>query len=174
MTTASPTPRNLVSLIMGGVILVALVAYAILYGSQLSQLSFQPHWADMALLARQPAQVQIHIAAAMTALLLGTVQLIGVKGTNAHRIVGWTWVIAMAVTAVSSLFIRQINPGSFSFIHLLSGWTIIALPMAVYAARKHRVLAHSRGMTGMFVGGLIVAGALTFLPGRLMWALFFG
>lgn len=24
-----------------------------------------------------------------------------------------------------------------------------------------------------FVGGLIVAGALTFLPGRLMWAIFF-
>jgi len=29
-------------------------------------------------------------------------------------------------------------------------------------------------MTGMFVGGLIVAGLLTFLPGRLMWTLFFG
>ena len=29
-------------------------------------------------------------------------------------------------------------------------------------------------MTGMFVGGLVVAGLLTFLPGRLMWAIFFG
>ena len=29
-------------------------------------------------------------------------------------------------------------------------------------------------MTSMFVGGLIVAGAFTFLPGRLMWAVFFG
>jgi uncharacterized membrane protein len=35
------------------------------------------------------------------------------------------------------------------------------------------VQAHRRAMTGMFVGGLIVAGALTFLPGRLMWAIFF-
>ncbi|MFN4091390.1 MAG: DUF2306 domain-containing protein [Brevundimonas sp.] len=137
-------------------------------------MSLQPHWPDLGLLARQPFQIQLHIAAALTALLLGTVQLIGVKGTTAHRIIGWTWVIAMAITAVSSLFIRQINPGSFSFIHLLSGWTIIGLPMAVYAARKHRVLAHRRAMTGMFVGGLIVAGALTFLPGRLMWGVFFG
>lgn len=176
MTSTSPQPprRNLVSWIMGGIVVVALIVYAVAYGPQLSRLSIQPHWPDLALLARQPFQIQLHIAAALTALLLGTVQLIGVKGTTAHRIIGWTWVIAMAITAVSSLFIRQINPGSFSFIHLLSGWTIIALPMAVYAARKHRVLAHRRGMTGMFVGGLIVAGALTFLPGRLMWALFFG
>lgn len=174
MTTATPSPRNLVSWIMGGIVVVALVVYAVVYWPQLSRMSLQPHWPDLGLLARQPFQIQLHIAAALTALLLGTVQLIGVKGTTAHRIIGWTWVIAMATTAVSSLFIRQINPGSFSFIHLLSGWTIIGLPMAVYAARKHRVLAHRRGMTGMFVGGLIVAGALTFLPGRLMWGVFFG
>ena len=174
MTTALPPRRNLVSWIMGGIVVVALVVYAVVYWPQLSRMSLQPHWPDLGLLARQPFQIQLHIAAALTALLLGTVQLIGVKGTTAHRIIGWTWVIAMAITAVSSLFIRQINPGSFSFIHLLSGWTIIGLPMAVYAARKHRVLAHRRAMTGMFVGGLIVAGALTFLPGRLMWGVFFG
>ena len=29
-------------------------------------------------------------------------------------------------------------------------------------------------MTSVFVGGLLIAGALTFLPGRLMFALFFG
>jgi uncharacterized membrane protein len=29
-------------------------------------------------------------------------------------------------------------------------------------------------MTGMFVGGLIVAGALTFIPGRFFYAFFFG
>jgi uncharacterized membrane protein len=87
---------------------------------------------------------------------------------------GWTWVVAMGATAVSSLFIRAINPGAFSLIHLLSGWTIVALPMAVYAARRHRVAAHRRAMTGMFVGGLILAGLFAFLPGRLMWAVFFG
>lgn len=176
MTTASPqpSPRNMVSWIMGGVILVALIVYAVLNGPELSRLSPRPHWPDLTLLGRQPAQIQLHVAAALAALALGTVQLIGVKGTTAHRVIGWTWVIAMAVTAVSSLFIRQINGGAFSFIHLLSGWTIIALPMAVYAARKNKVVAHRRGMTGMFVGGLIVAGLLTFLPGRLMWGVFFG
>ena len=69
---------------------------------------------------------------------------------------------------------HSINPGGFSLIHLLSGWTIISLPMAIYAVRRGKVQAHRRAMTGMFVGGLLVAGALTFLPGRLMWAIFFG
>lgn len=157
-------------LVVGGILAVWLY----FYWPHRAQVLFQPHLPDLELLARQSFQIQLHIAAALTALLLGTIQLIGVKGTMAHRIIGWTWVVAMATTAVSSLFIHQINPGGFSLIHLLSGWTIIALPMAVYAARKHRVLAHRRGMTSLFVGGLIVAGLLTFLPGRLMWTLFFG
>ena len=46
--------------------------------------------------------------------------------------------------------------------------------MAVYAARRHRVASHRRTMTGLFVGGLLVAGGLTFLPGRLMWRVVFG
>jgi uncharacterized membrane protein len=29
-------------------------------------------------------------------------------------------------------------------------------------------------MTGNFLGGLIIAGAFTFAPGRLMWRVFFG
>src|SRR3989344_4426220 len=64
------------------------------------------------------------------------------------------------------------RPG-LSFIHRTRGWTVVSLPMAVHAARRHKVQAHRRAMTGMFVGGLIVAGALTFLPGRLMGAIFF-
>jgi uncharacterized membrane protein len=132
------------------------------------------HAPDWALLARQPWVIQLHIAAALAALLLGTVQLVGIKGTGLHRLIGWSWVVAMFTVAVSSLFIRQINPGSFSLIHLLSGWTLIALPMALFAIRRGRVGPHARGMTWTFVGGLIVAGAFTFLPGRLMWEVFFG
>lgn len=129
---------------------------------------------DWALFARQSAVVHIHVAAALTALLVGTVQLIGIKGTGLHRVIGWIWVIAMLTVAVSSLFIRGINHGSFSWIHLLSGWTLIAVPMALYAIRRGQVARHGSGMVWTFVGGLIIAGAFTFLPGRLMWTVFFG
>jgi uncharacterized membrane protein len=80
----------------------------------------------------------------------------------------------MGSTAVSSLFIRVINPGHFSFIHLLSGWTIIGLPGAVYAIKRGKVASHRRAMTGMFVGGLLLAGLFTLLPGRLLWHVFLG
>ena len=50
----------------------------------------------------------------------------------------------------------------------------MALPMAFYAARRHKVADHRRAMTGMFVGGLLVAGSLAFLPGRMMWTMVFG
>ncbi|WP_409411646.1 DUF2306 domain-containing protein [Brevundimonas sp.] len=155
-----------------------LVGYLIRDGGRLvgaGALAFHaPRWG---LLAAAPAAIQIHVAAALIALAIGLVLLAGVKGDRLHRTLGWVWVLAMATTAITSFFIHQINPGGpggLSLIHLLSGWTMVALPMAIYAARRHRVATHRRAMTGMFVGGLIVAGLLTFLPGRLMWAIFFG
>ncbi len=151
-----------------------LIAVAVGVGLALAALSTVAHAPDWALLARQPWVIRLHIAAALAALLLGTVQLVGIKGTGLHRLIGWSWDVAMVTVAVSSLFIRQINPGSFSWIHLLSGWTLIALPMALFAIRRGRVANHARGMTWTFIGGLIVAGAFTFLPGRLMWEVFFG
>jgi uncharacterized membrane protein len=151
-----------------------LIAVAVGVGLALAAASTVAHAPDWALLARQPPVIQLHIAAALLALLLGTVQLVGIKGTGLHRLIGWSWVIAMLTVAVSSLFIRQINPGAFSWIHLLSGWTLIAVPMAIFAIRKGRIGSHASGMTWTFVGGLIVAGAFTFLPGRLMWEVFFG
>ncbi|PVM89788.1 hypothetical protein DDF65_00055 [Caulobacter radicis] len=132
------------------------------------------HLPNLSLVAAAPVKIQIHVAAALTALAIGTVLMVGVKGTRLHRALGWTWVVAMAATAVSSLFIREMNHGAMSWIHLLSGWTIVALPMAVYAARRHNIHMHRRFMTGLFVGGLLIAGAFTFLPGRLLWRVFFG
>jgi uncharacterized membrane protein len=133
-----------------------------------------PHAPDWPLWARLPIMVQVHIIAALTALGVGTVILFRKKGTGFHKTLGWTWVIAMGTTAVSSLFITGLNGNFYSFIHLLSGWTIIGLPMAIWAIRNRKVETHKRAMTGMFVGGLLIAGGLTFLPGRFMFEFFLG
>lgn len=132
-----------------------------------------PHAPDWALWRELAPQAQTHIVAALTALGLGFVILSLPKGRGWHKPIGWAWVIAMAVTAVSSLFMTGLNGDSYSLIHLLTGWTLIALPMGVFAIRNRNVIAHRRAMTGMFLGGLVVAGALTFLPGRFMFELFF-
>ncbi|CAN5300484.1 DUF2306 domain-containing protein [soil metagenome] len=134
----------------------------------------QLHAPNLGLLAIAPIQIQIHVAAVFTALAVGTTLMLGVKGNRVHRTLGWTWVVAMATAAISSLFIHRVNGGGFSFLHLFAGWTLIALPMGVFAARKHNVRLHGRTMTGLFVGGLLIAGAFAFLPGRLMWQMVFG
>jgi len=140
----------------------------------LTERGIHPHAPNLALIAAQPAAVRIHLTAAVTALAIGVALMMRLKGTGLHKALGWTWVIAMGVTAVSSLFIRQLNHGHFSFIHLLSGWAIVGLPGAVYAIKRGNVRGHRRAMTAMFVGGLLIAGLFALIPGRLLWAVFLG
>lgn len=117
--------------------------------------------------------IKLHVLGAVTAFAIGVVLLRGVKGSGLHRKLGYTWVAAMAVTAVSSFFITGLNGANFSFIHGLSAWTIIGLPMGIAAARRKNIRKHSKDMTNMFVGGLLIAGLFTFLPGRMLWSIFF-
>ena len=133
-----------------------------------------PHLPVLSLIGEVSPVIQIHLLAAVAAFVIGAVQIFGPKGTGMHRILGWTWIIFMVVVAGSSFFIRVINHGSFSFIHILSGATLIAAPMIVYAARKKDIKAHKKHATRLYTGALIVAGLFTFLPGRLMWQMFFG
>jgi len=134
---------------------------------------FHPHLLDLSLWGRQPLQIKFHVAAAVTAFGIGSVILMRPKGVGLHKALGWSWVIAMGATAISSFFITSFT-SHFSPIHLISGWTVVALPMALFAIRRGNVQAHRRTMTGLFVGGLLLAGLLTFIPGRLMYMLFFG
>jgi uncharacterized membrane protein len=132
------------------------------------------HAPDWVLWARLSPVLQLHIIAAMVALIIGGVLMSLPKGSGLHKTLGWSWVAAMGATAVSSLFITGLNGDAYSLIHLLSGWTIVALPMGVYAIRNRKVQTHRRMMTGLYFGGLLIAGALTFIPGRFMFAFLFG
>lgn len=156
---------------------VAVVALALVLAPgvvDLDGVAIRPHAPDWSVLARASPAVQVHLAAAVLAFAVGAVQLAGPKGTLPHRLLGWTWVLAMLAAAASSLFIREINHGAFSVIHVLSGLTLVSLPMAVHAARKGRVAAHRGTMLRLYFGGLVVAGVLAFLPGRTLWAMFLG
>ena len=132
------------------------------------------HPLDLDLFLRQSLVLRIHILAALGAVVVGGILLTARKGRRFHRTGGWTWTLLMAVTAGSSLFLVGLNGDHWSFIHLLSGWTFIVLPLGLVAARRHNVLAHRRSMTSLYWGASIVAGLFTFVPGRLMWQLFFG
>jgi uncharacterized membrane protein len=120
-------------------------------------------------------QIPIHAFAAMAAFALGLVQFAAPKGKLPHRTLGWIWVTLMATVAVSSFWIHQIRlVGPWSPIHLLSIFTLIMLPLAVWRAHQHRVIDHRRIMIMTFTGALVIAGAFTLMPGRIMHAVVFG
>jgi len=120
-------------------------------------------------------EIQVHAFAAMAAFALGIVQLSAPKGTLPHRTLGYVWVALMVVVAGTSFWIHDIRMwGPWSAIHLLSIFTLATLPLAVLHARRHRVIAHRNAMISMFAGALLIAGAFTFLPGRIMHAVAFG
>ena len=157
---------------MAGVALLVymVISYLILAGADEGPLRFR---IDFTLLLQSPLVLQAHVAGALITFAVGCVLLAGVKGRAMHRALGYVWVASMAITAISSFFLQSINPGSFSFIHTLSAWTMIILPMGLAAARRKNIAAHRKHMTGMFMGGMVVAGLFSLLPGRLMWHLFF-
>ena len=122
-----------------------------------------------------PVVIQVHAFAAMAAFVLGIVQFSAPKGTLPHRTLGYIWVGLMLMIAVSSFWIQGMRQWhGFSAIHLLSIWVLVLLPLAVLAARRHRVSAHSKTMIGLFAGALIIAGGFTLLPGRIMHSVVFG
>ena len=118
--------------------------------------------------------VKIHWVAAMLALLLGVIMLMRKKGTDSHKLIGSGFIAIMIVTAISSFFIREINNGAMSWIHIFIPITFFASWEAIHHIRKGNVKRHKRAVIGMFFGALLIPGLFTFLPGRRMWMLFFG
>src|SRR5216683_2374329 len=111
----------------------------------------------LAPLLAAPAVIQWHAFAALGAFALGAVQLAAPKGTIPHRTFGWIWAGLMLTVVVSSFFIHTIRLwGPWSPIHLLSLFTLVALPLAVWRARRHQVDRHRRAMIGLFIGALVI------------------
>ena len=160
----------------GPLVLAAALLPRVLEGraAGLAAPAFRPRAPDLQILTSTPPVILVHLAFGVMALLVGAILMAGRKGARMHRILGWGWVLAVGVVAATSLFIQTVNPGHFSVIHILSGYVIIALPLAVAAARRHDVERHRRYMTGMFLGGFAVNIFFVLLPGRLIWNLFLG
>lgn len=179
MSQIRPPSRKMtlvLALTVGPLILAAAILPRVLSGPAegLALPAFQPHAPDLELLAATSPVLLVHLAFGLLALLVGAILMAGRKGARLHRILGWAWVVAVGIVAVSSLFIKTLNPGHFSLIHLLSGYIIIALPLAVAAARRHEVERHRRYMSGLFIGGFAVNLVFVLLPGRFVWNLFLG
>ncbi len=80
----------------------------------------------------------------------------------------------MTLTAALAIFIQEDRPGQWSLIHLFVPLTFWGVFAAIWRIRKGDGVGHRRAMFGLYIGGLLIAGGITFFPGRLMHRLFFG
>lgn len=118
--------------------------------------------------------ISVHLITVIPALPLGAYILLAPKGTANHRLLGTIWMVLMMVTATSTIWIRNVNDGSFSFIHLFVILTYVSVPRAIYHARKGQIEQHKKEVLGLFIGALLVAGAASFIPHRTMYLWAFG
>ena len=132
--------------------------------------------AYLGLMHRHPL-IFFHMLTAVSALLLGSVILSRRKGTGSHRLLGWAWVVLMAGTTLSSAFIRDYrlpNLLGYTPIHGFTLFVAVMLPLAIWHIRRGNVAGHRKAMQGMFIGGCVIAGLFTLLPGRFLGSLLWG
>jgi uncharacterized membrane protein len=155
-TAAAPGSRLLSDAAIGAatLLMLGLVLASIMRGGS--------EWATLS-----PA-VQLHLSAIIATLGLTAAQLIRPKGTPLHRGIGWFWVMAMLLAALSSFWIRDIRDGGFSVIHLLSAWVMIQVPLLVRSIHRGDIARHQTRARSLAIFALLVAGAFTFPFGRLL------
>ena len=125
------------------------------------------------LIAENP--IPSHALAAITALVLGIIQLTRRKGTTLHKYVGYVWVLLMLYVSFSSFFIHDLRLiGPFSPIHFLSVFTIGSVIYAIIMIRRGEITKHKKTMTLLFYLGLVLTGAFTLLPNRIMYSVILG
>jgi uncharacterized membrane protein len=130
-------------------------------------------------LLNAPLAVRIHVATVVPAALIGTWQIFfSRKGAPLHRALGFVYLALMTFTAITTLWVHRLMPdGPFfglSPIHLLIPLTLWAVYNALQGARLHDIPRHKNAMLTLYIGGILVAGGFTFVPGRILHAVVFG
>ena len=125
-------------------------------------------------LLAMPPSVQLHVAAALLAMLVGVVIFLLPKGTGFHRALGWTWVCSMIVVAATSIVMIVDLKTGVNALHIFTAVTVVSLWAGLAGIRRGDVRQHAGSMIGLYVGGLGIAGLFAFIPGRTMWQVVFG
>ena len=114
----------------------------------------------------------LHLATVLPAFVIGAFQLFRRKGTSGHRLLGKIYMLLMLATALITLSMpAEVGPrflGHFGFIHLFSLLALLNIPIAFTGARRGSIRVHRAAMILLYVGGILIAGAFAFSPGRML------
>jgi uncharacterized membrane protein len=114
----------------------------------------------------------LHLATVVPAFAIGAFQLLRRKGTPSHKLLGKIYMLLMLATGFITLSMpAQVGPrflGHFGFIHIFSFLALFNVPAAYMAARRGKIRLHRFNMISLYVGGILIAGAFAFSPGRML------
>ena len=119
----------------------------------------------------------VHLSTIGPAFIIATYMMLIKKGTAQHKFLGRIYMVLMLFTATVTLFMSaQVGPtlfDHFGFIHLLSVLVLYSVPSAYFAIKAGDVKKHKLTMIGLYIGGMLVAGGFTLVPGRFLGDLIF-
>jgi uncharacterized membrane protein len=120
----------------------------------------------------------LHLATVLPAFVLGVFQLLGRKGTRWHKRLGKIYMLLMLATGFTTLAMpAEVGPrvlNHFGFIHLFSLMALLSVPLAYVAVRRGSIRVHRFAMISLYAGGILIAGAFAFSPGRMLHRWLFG
>lgn len=108
--------------------------------------------------------ITAHVIAACYVLALGPVNIFRRRRDRIHKIIGFTWVAAIAATCILSFWIM--DEGHFTWLHGLSVFTLITVSLGVFSAVRGNIPAHRGNMIGSYLGTLTAFGFAAAAPGR--------
>ena len=120
----------------------------------------------------------LHLATVLPAFGLGGFQLLRHKGTRSHKVLGRIYMLLMLATGFITLSMpAKVGPQffhHFGFIHIFSFLAVFGVPLAYVAARRGYIRAHRFAMLSLYLGGILIAGAFAYSPGRMLHKWLFG
>ncbi|MFY0597526.1 MAG: DUF2306 domain-containing protein [Cognatishimia sp.] len=122
---------------------------------------------DLNIILTMEPNIAIHATSAMIAVMLTPFVLWRQKRDRMHKTLGYVWVTAMAITALSSFTISGVGGvGRFSFLHGLAILTLWTLFIAIRMAIKGNIKGHQAALRNLATFGLGLPLVLNFLPER--------
>lgn len=123
-----------------------------------------------------PFVVQLHIAFALPALVLGPFALFRSRRDIWHKTAGYAWIIAITGLAVSGLFIPSTIAliGPFGPIHILCVFALWGVAEGLWYVRRGNIAKHRASMQSVWFGAMGLAGLFTLAPGRILNQIVFG
>ena len=119
----------------------------------------------------------VHLATIAPCFLIGTWLLLRRKGTPLHKRLGKVYVVLISFSSVvAAAMPALVGPtlwNHFGFIHLFCLVVWVSIPLAMWSIKRGDVKTHAGTMRGLYFGGILIAGAFAFSPGRLLNAWLF-